>query len=237
MLNMQAANTAEFKLQTSIAASDMYRLLAMFLYLPAEEMAEGVLNGTLAEDVLGIFEELGFSDSEVEEIRTKFNALRGEQSGKDELLTGMKREYTRLFTHPKEPALGIYETMFLFHAQEGNEEKPSLFISPAALDAERCYRQAGLTRAKEVNEPGDHMATELEFMSYLYLQLARGLQENNQEEQSSRKAQIREFTEAHLRKWGKDFYDQWVLVSKTDVYRTFGQIGSIFMGNMLKRVY
>ncbi|MEM5816586.1 MAG: molecular chaperone TorD family protein, partial [Desulfitobacterium hafniense] len=145
------------------------------------------------------------------------------------------RDYKRLFTQPKQQAVGIYETMFLYQPEEGTSEKPVLFVSAAALDAERCYRQAGLVRAKEVNEPADHMATEMEFMSYLWLQKAIALRENDQEGLNKRNEQIREFSEIHLRKWAIAFYDECFLSSKTDVYQTFGQIGSVFMGNMLNR--
>jgi TorA maturation chaperone TorD len=234
MQNLQTTNTVELDLQKSIAASDMYQLLAMFLHLPTKEMVAGILDGTLAEDVLTIFEELGFLDHR-EGIKTKLEALSGEISGQEEFFTGMRREYTRLFTHPKEPAVDIYETMFLYQPEEGEKGKPALFISPAALDAERCYRQAGLVRSKEVNEPGDHMATEMEFMAYLYVQKARALQENNQEELSKRNKQIREFSEAHLQKWAIDFFDKCAFASKTDVYRVFSQIGSIFIRNVLDR--
>lgn len=234
MTNRQTANAAELNLQKSIAASDMYRLLAMFLHLPSKEMAAGILDGTLAEDIWQIFEELGLLECR-EEIKGKLAALRGEMSGQEELFTEMRREYTRLFTHPKEPAVDIYETTFLFNPEEKGAEKPSLFISPAGLDAERCYRKAGLVKRKELNEPGDHMATEMEFMSYLYLQKAVALKQNDMAELSTRKEQIKEFSEMHLQKWAVDFYDKCILAGKTDVYQTLGQIGSVFMGNMLAR--
>lgn len=224
----------ELQIQRCIAASDMYRLLSMFLNLPTEEMAVGIFDGTLAEDVSQIMEELRFQDKRIETIRVKLCDLQAEISGKNELLTEMRREYTRLFTHPKQPAIDIYETLFLFIPEAGNKQKPSLFISPAALDAERCYKQAGLQRSKEANEPGDHMATEMEFMSYLYYQKAKALNENNQEEIEQRNKQIKEFSDLHLQKWGIDFFDRCVSASESNVYQTFSQVGSIFLSNMLK---
>lgn len=223
----------ELEIQKSIAASDMYSLLSMLLHLPTEEIAAGILDGSLAEDVLAIFEELGFSDNRIETIKTKLGALQ-RISGKDELLTEMRREYTRLFAHPKKPAIDIYETLFLFQPQEGQKDKPTLFISPAAMDAQRCYKQAGLVKSKEANEPEDHMATEMEFMAYLYMQKAKALNEDNQEGLAQRNEQIKEFSELHLRKWGIDFFDSCISSSERDVYRTFGQIGSTFMSKMLE---
>ncbi|MEM5816587.1 MAG: hypothetical protein AAGU16_01815, partial [Desulfitobacterium hafniense] len=74
MIKRQTAKTSEEERQKSIAASDMYRLLAMFLHLPTKEMAKGVLDGTWAEDVLNIFAELGISDDK-EGLGAKLEAL------------------------------------------------------------------------------------------------------------------------------------------------------------------
>jgi TorA maturation chaperone TorD len=212
----------------------MYQLLAMFLHLPTEEMAAGILNGSFEEDVLANFEELNIAGPRIETIKVNLKALQEGKTEAKELLTEMRVEFTRLFTHPKHPAVEIYETLFLFQPEEGDKGKPSLFISPAALDAERCYRQAGLARTKEVNEPGDHMATEMEFMMYLYLQRAKALEEDNQRDIEQRNEAIKEFSEIHLQKWAIAFFERCSSVSSIKVYQTLGQIGSAFMSSMLK---
>jgi TorA maturation chaperone TorD len=231
-------STAEFtakelQIQKCIAASDMYRLLAMFLHLPTEEMVAGILDGTLAEDISQIIQELQFQDKTIEIIRIKLGDLQTGISEERELFTEMRREYTRLFTHPKRPAVAIYETLFLFKPEAGMMQKPSLFISPAALDAERCYSQAGLQRSKEANEPGDHMATEMEYMAYLYYRKAKALHDHHQAEVEMRNRQIKEFSELHLQKWGVDFFNRCLSASESQVYQTFSQVGSIFLSNML----
>jgi TorA maturation chaperone TorD len=224
----------ELEFQRSVAASDMFRLLSMFLQLPREEMALGVLDGTLTADVLEISKELGFPDDSIKETKTKLEVIKERISGQKELFTEIRWEYTRLFNDPEKPVINIYESLFLFKAEEGDKVKPRLFVSPAALDAERCYRQAGLIRSKEVNEPGDHMATEMEFMAYLYLQKAKGLNENNEEKIVRINAQIKEFMEVHLRKWAIDFFECCTTLSKSDIYQTVGQIGSTFMRTILE---
>lgn len=226
-------NEQEQAIQNALAASDMYQLLAMLLHLPTEEIVLGLLDGSLGADISAIFQELDFPRDEIEKIRTKLIALQGNLNLKSELLTEMRQEYTRLFTHPQKPLVGIYETMFLFKPDEEGEERPSLFISPAALDAERCYKKAGLIMSKELNEPGDHMATEMEFMMYLYLQKAKALQENNSAGLTRREEEIKEFADLHLRKWAKEFFALCSTESKSEVYRVLGQIGSSFMAKML----
>ncbi|KTE92433.1 dehydrogenase [Desulfitobacterium hafniense] len=221
-------STTEQDIQKSIAASDMYQLLAIALQLPTQELAEGVLSGSLAEDVLSIYQELGFSNETIEKTGTKFAEIKNSNITKEELLTELRQEYTRLFTHPKKSEIEIYETLFRYVPEEG-EGKPSLFISPAALDAERCYKKADLVRAKEVNEPGDHMATEMEFMMFLYLEKAKALQEDNQEQVARRAAQIKEFNELHLQRWAKPFFEKMTAVSHSTFYRIIGEMGSAFV--------
>jgi len=227
-------NTQEQELQKALAAADMYQLLSLSMHLPTEEMARGLLEGTLTEDVQKIFGELGFTNEVIENITTDFEALQNNAATTKGLLTEMRREYTRLFTNPEKPAVAIYETLFLYQPEEENGVKPALFISPAALDAERCYKKAGFTRSKEINEPGDHMATELEFIMLLYYQKVKFLEEDNQEEIAKKNEQIKEFSKVHLQKWAIDFFDRCISASESNVYRTFGQIGSTFMSKMLE---
>lgn len=233
MASAHEANMREQEIQRSIAASDMYRLLFMALHFPTSELALALLDGSFTEDVMAIFEELNFSAAEMAKIKTGLIALQGDQNRKDELLTQMRREYTRLFTHPKNPVIAIYETTFRYDPEDELASKPALFISPAALDAERCYKKAGLMMSREINEPADHMATEMEFMMYLYLQKVKGLREDNQEERVRREEEIEEFREAHLQKWAKDFFDRCSSASQNDAYRVIGEIGSLYMARML----
>ncbi len=228
---MQKSNEHDF--QKTIAVSDMFQLLSMLLYIPTSEIVSGLNNGSLSEDVLDILYELGFSTEIVEEFKKDFLQIQNNKQTEEKLLTEMRREYTRLFSHPQNPEIYIYETMFRYDAKTG-EDQPSLYISPAALDAERCYKKAGLLISKEMNEPSDHMAIEMEFMTYLYTQKAIALKNNFEEEIARRDAEIMEFKEAHLKKWALAFFDKLASINNSNYYRIFGEIGRIFMTEILE---
>lgn len=234
MLDTVELTTQELKIQKAVAASDMYKLLALMLSLPTEEIAAGIFDGSLAKDVKAIFGELGFVDRRVGAISDRLGTLQEGISGEKELFTGLRQEYTRLFSHPVRPAIQIYETLFLYKPEGRDAERPPLFVSPAAMDAGRCYRQAGLVRSKTANEPEDHMATEMEFMAYLYFHLAKALNENDQEGLAHREGQIREFSQGHLQKWAVDFFESCISASENSVYQTVGLVGSTFIDNMLQ---
>jgi TorA maturation chaperone TorD len=200
MADSEALNRNEPEIEKSVAASDMYRLLFMSLDFPTEELASGLLDGSFEKDVAAIFEELGFPAENRENIRSRLIAWKGNKKNSNQLLTEMRREYTRLFTHPKKPAVALYETTFRYDPEDELQSKPSLFISPAARDAERCYKKAGLVMSGTVNEPADHIATQMEFMMYLYLQKAKSIRASNHADLVIIEDQIREFIQAHLQK-------------------------------------
>lgn len=219
--------------QYTLAVSDMYQLLSMFSRLPTLELSAGILDGSISEDICDIMKELDFPQNKIDLVNDKFECIKGDLRHNEKFLSDMRREYTRLFAHPNKSEIDIYETLFVCEIKSEDAVKPALFISPAAIDAERCYRRAGLTLSKEVREPSDHIATEMEFMMFLYIQKAKALQENNVEEYDRREAEIKEFTELHLKKWAKEFFDACSTSSKNNVYRTFGEIGKLFMGKVI----
>lgn len=220
---------------SNVAASDMYQLLSVTLRLPDEDLARGVLDGRLADDAVSILSELHVPGDELDRIRTRLLALRGDAGGRSSLLTEMRQEYTRLFTHPRRPTVAIYETTFR-HDPASAEGPPSLFVGPAALDAERCYRKAGLLlTTSESNEPADHMATEMEFMMFLHREKAVALHQGDRAEVARREAEIGEFTELHLREWAPAFFSACASSSESEAYRAIGELGSVFMSRVLAR--
>jgi TorA maturation chaperone TorD len=221
------------EMQNAIARSDMFQILSILLHIPNLEVVEGLANGSIVEDLLNIISELGFSAGDIEKLSTDLLWAQNNKLTEKELLSEMRREYTRIFIHPTEPQIPIYETLFRYDPQT-MKETPSLYISPAALDAEHCYKKAGLVMSKKTNEPSDHMAIEMEFMTYLYLQKALALKNNLEEEISAREVQIAEFEERHLKKWAKDFFTKLAL-ENNNFYKAIGGIGSLFMTKLLEK--
>lgn len=214
------------------ATSDLYQFLSLGLRLPTKEWTTAWKDGRLAEDVLNVLGELDFMAEDNALVQVIQEGMKSRESA-DDLYTAMKREYTRLFCHPQKPMIDIYETLFLYQPEGGNENKPVLFISQEALDVKRCYNKAGLVMDKKVNEPADHMATEMEFMMYLYRRLGIALQNNDQQETAKRKAEIKEFKVIHLRKWARAFFRNCIELSERGEYQILGKIGTLFMEKTL----
>lgn len=218
-----------------LACSDMYQLLSLFLRLPATELVEGLRVGSLRQDVQDIFEELDIPEEETASIMEDLQEYGGEDNDPSAVLSDLRREYTRMFTHPKKPAVSIYEALFLWDAN-GDEPRPSLFISPAALDAERCYKRAGLERSKEVNESGDHFATQMEFMMSLCSELSIAMQNGDNAKFEELEAILEEFARLHLHRWARPFFKECSDLGENRTMTAFWEIGNVFFTHYLPPV-
>ena len=105
------------------------------------------------------------------------------------------------------------------------DERPRLFVNDAALDAERCYRKAGLKRSADKNIPADSMITELQFIAHLHAETARALLGKNLREIEAWEFLIEEFNRIHLRKWAYDFFYAIEKETRLEAYRLLGALG------------
>lgn len=227
------SNMKEQDMAKVFATSDFYQLLSLSLRLPTTDLAEALLDGSYRQDGLNILEELSCNHEDSLRVGEALDALRGAKGDVTPFLIEMRREYTRLFDDPKQPALNIYETLFLQDPED--KQGAMLFMSPAALDAERCYKEAGVSLVKQSAEPADHMATELEFLMYLYAKKGKALKEENTEELEKIERQIQQFQEMHLNKWVLEFFDNLQTQSKSASYQGLAQLAKTGLGQVLDR--
>lgn len=147
-------------IENMISLADACQLLAIALRYPDEALAEGLADGSYAADLIACMRELGL-DAAAAQAEKALCGANGEG-----LLPAMRTEYTGLFLVPKKEKVFIYESRFLY-PKDANPKDYSMFVSPCALHAEQCYKDAGVRVRKDLHEPSDHAATEMEFMSHL----------------------------------------------------------------------
>lgn len=117
-------------------------------------------------------------------------------------LDELDHEYMELFMVSNPRYVAPYESMFRglpdTHGASGPDDTlytdDAMRIREPAEDVEECYREAGLTPAKELP---DHIGNELRFMAYLWWR-----QSDAPPAEAERLASIREkFRRSHLLKW------------------------------------
>ena len=207
-------------IETMISLADAYQLLAIALRYPTEELAQGIADGTFAADLSACMEELGLS-RDAEAAQAAFAAA------SQDSLTTMRTEYTGLFLVPKREKVFIYESRFLY-PKDANPKDYMMFVSPCALHAEQCYKDAGVRVKKTLNEPSDHAATEMEFMSHLYRCAAQAVADSKDERIWLMRA--RAFHKAHIAKWMADFCTQLEETTQLSVYRAIAAACKAIVG-------
>ena len=207
-------------IETMISLADAYQLLAIALRYPTEELAQGIADGTFAADLADCMSELGLED-DAKAAQTAFAAAQDVQ------LSAMRTEYTGLFLVPKKEKVFIYESRFLY-PKDANPKDYMMFVSPCALHAEQCYKDAGVRVKKDLSEPSDHAATEMEFMSHLYRCAAQALSKGEDERIWLLRAKA--FHKAHIAKWMANFCIQLSETTQLPVYAAIAAAGKAIVG-------
>lgn len=222
----------EKQINLAFSTSDFYQLLSISLQLPSANLVEALLDDRYEDDVLSILCELSCSKEDISEVEKVFTQLKSSVKDAQQILEEMQIEHTRLFYHPKSPALNIYETTFLNSGEEG-AEKPMLFVSQEASHVEKSYKEAGLTM--KTKEPADHIVTEMEFMMNLYGRKAIALQNDDTEELEKIQKFIKNFEEMHFDKWGYEFFEGLETESTILSYQLIGKIAKVGLGQVLSK--
>lgn len=167
----------------------LYRLFCSVFLYPDEEM--------LVDLQIGVKELLNSSDywneyAFAENLRQLIsNIINLDLNDRKPLVN----EYNRLFLiKPKAPP---YETTYLKY--------PGKSDGMIGADLSGIYGSAGLVVSPELNELPDHIAVQLEFMSFLCEKESTALQEDNQPDLIAAQQEQRSFLKNHLARWFPKF--------------------------------
>lgn len=214
------------------AIADGYRLLAMLLQFPTDEVVSGLSDGSIALDIEAIAEEAGMEVSTRTALVERFTRMTSDPVSSKELFDDIRRERTRLFDHPDHPVIRLYEGVFLDEERKRAGRASTgarLFINPAALDAERCYRQAGIKRSSDINIPADCITTELEFLAHLHRARAEALADGDERRACEARGQLEEFGRIHMAKWFLRFFERCEQESRHALYNAVGTLGTALL--------
>lgn len=202
--------------------ADTYQLGAIAWRFPVVELARGLLDGSFSADLSACLQELGYPRQSAEEISAELGtAAAVEAEGSVQTLyDALRTAYTALFLVPKKEKVYLYESLFRY-PKNADPKNYSMFVSPCALHCEQLYREAGLAVKKNVREPADHFATELEFYSCLN----RMAGANPEQTEWPRRAET--FRKTHLDKWQKAFLAEVEEKSPSETYRILAKAGGM----------
>lgn len=215
-----------------LAAADCFTLLAMLLQPPTAESVELLKHPELAEDFASISTELGIEESERLKVAKGLAMMSANLSQSDDALGIVRREYTRLFAHPKKPVIQLYEGVFI-DDELVNEGKQStyafLFVNPAAKRAEEAYREAGFASVLKSKVPADCITTEMQFVEQLHIMAAKAIIEGDEGAAKEAEERLARFHAERTARWIPRFFERCVEESRIDLYSLLGKVGLLFM--------
>lgn len=171
------------RIESAMARSRIYALLAKGFRYPDEENYSQLADGSYAEEIADAF--VACAADSVGDFR---ESLAGLQTGNSRM--ELESAYLSAFeTDMPEPSVSLYEGS---HHLQGN--KPGLL-----LELKSFYRAFGLTIADSENDLEDALTAELEFMQFLTAKQAQA-EEGALDKSPYLRAQ-RDFLQRHLAAW------------------------------------
>jgi len=141
------------------------QLLASLFYPPDLELVKQIRQKTL----------YSFFDEYIESQGEEKNLLKGflEKEGSENPLKELMHEYDRLFSGLSQDSISLAESFYKPWTQDPHCVLPfaperGLLMGDSALHLLAIYRECSLEVSEEFNGCPDHIAVELEFLSYLY---------------------------------------------------------------------
>lgn len=147
-----------------VVKADLYELLSMAFRTPTIELAELLSSGEYAAVLEEVLVECGFGSGVSSELGSVLSSYRELQP--ESLFHELRIGHTRLFVNAPKPIVSPYAG--IWYAKEVGID-PVLFVNKESMAVERAMRACGIGRREGANDPLDHIATELEFLSYLCL--------------------------------------------------------------------
>lgn len=210
------------------ASSDMYQMLSHFMFLTTPHLAEGLSDGSVANDLADILNELEISNETACRALAALQDIAADQMSEADLLHTVRRDYTRLFTNPQISVMTPYQARFLGTETGSLNQRGRIPRGVASF-----YEIAGFSSVLSPKERGDHMGVELEFMS-----AARAMQEklalgDDKERAKSATEAVDYFVENYFGTWAQDFFRTMGQEAQTNAYKAIAAIGESFLSNDL----
>ena len=215
----------ERAVERSIARLLIYRQLARFFSYPDVDLVN-FLSGEEMEEHAESCRCLGIEpDESIGEIVSWLHECSDLQTALREL----EVEYTRLFitAYPSIPA-PPYASIYLEHDR--------LVWGNATIEALEIYREAGLKVSDDFRDVPDHIAAELEFVSYLISSQLKASEKSDNERLSKMLSIQDRFLADHLLKWSISFFDMVTESTGSTFYRESSALARKFMKAEISRL-
>lgn len=156
----------------------------------------------------------GFAEQLPTEKAAAFKAYIAAFDSIEDLLLDLQKEYTRMCFVSKPRLVPLFESVY----KEGKLYQDSTF------QIARLYDEAGVKLGSEFKLPPDHIALELEFMSYLIYQEIEAIKSGNMINEEMALRLQNETLSEHLNQFGLSVAERLVQHARTSFYQGIGDV-------------
>lgn len=203
----------------ALACADAARLLRMFVALPTPELTAALNDGSLMESARELAAHLPLSAADKGACTRLCEAYSPNPDGIS--IDELRKDYTRLFAHPKKPLVKPFESAFNAMAQA--EKLPLIAVNRTAQELDRMYARCGFCTNRGATLAGDHIAVELSFFAAIIEKAATA----NGQEQERLLDELQAFAKNHMLAWWGAFFDQVGQHASTSSYAFIGKFGAL----------
>jgi TorA maturation chaperone TorD len=193
-------------LDTAAAKTTLYNLLAHALNYPDMDLVSSLVEGRFRLDLMAVLPP---------EVRAAIEGLLIYNGGEKEIvLLDLERDYTWMFFASKPRIAYLFGSIYSEHK----------LYQDSTIEIARLYHEAGLKVEEAFKLPPDHIAIELEFMSYLAFNEMEAIKAANGESEEYAIELQQKALEKYVGPLARSIGERIVIGAKTDFYRTMGHI-------------
>ena len=197
----------------------LYEFFKSILFYPHENMVFSFRNSSIMENIYWAQKRIDInSNQSLENISTYMI------SGNDrDILEDLSIEYTRLFINCYEGIVAVpYESFYKSYDKS--------IMGEVAVEVSQFYKSYSLELSEEFTDPPDHIAVEMEFMTYLITKEIQALDTSGDHLKTEfYLTGQRSFLKKHLSTWGNLFFTQILKNTENIFWREAAGLGNSFL--------
>jgi len=196
------------------AKAALHSLLAQAMNYPDARLVDSLRKGRFAgalHESLAMLGDTSLKD-EIESCQREYQ--RKDSADKKEMLLELERDYTRMFFSSKPRLAYLFESVY----SEGK------LLQESTFEIAGLYRDAGLVLNEDFRLPPDHIAVELEFLSFLYFKEIEGLKNGNKETVEYARELQAVVINKHLKSFALNVAERVAKHASTPFYRMVAQV-------------
>ena len=187
------------------AKATLYSLLAKAMNYPDQQLVDSIASSEFTEALADTLKTLGHN-----QLGQEIRALGQDERKKEQnLLLDLEKDYTWMFFASKPRLAYLFESVY----REGK------LLQESTFEIAGLYRDAGLVLNEDFRLPPDHIAVELEFLSFLFFKELEGHKQKKPEAVEYARELQAAVIDRHLRCFAQNLAGQVRQHSKSPFYK------------------